>query len=245
MADKKANQGTKITPEARVANNIVRVSNEDGTAGNGLKIPLTDFSLRDIQTTRNACIALLATGSNTGADITAGQGYVFDGLDGAIPTGISMIRVQGCYNLTGKGFELKARALVTKLSKWFDCNYNLVTGEISGDYLLWAGYLTQTGSSDPTVDSTVMNNLPEVPTFASQGYQGKYWIVTSASLFNVAKHSQFHSYLNSSGDFFANPEALFTYEDSANKIGFFTGLIATDYFDGLMNNTYIEFRQRF
>jgi len=202
-------------------------------------------TVRDIQTTRNACIALLATGSNTGADITAGQGYVFDGLDGAIPTGISMIRVQGCYNLTGKGFELKARALVTKLSKWFDCNYNLVTGEISGDYLLWAGYLTQTGSSDPTVDSTVMNNLPEVPTFASQGYPGKYWIVTSASLFNVAKHSQFHSYLNSSGDFFANPEALFTYEDSANKIGFFTGLIATDYFDGLMNNTYIEFRQRF
>jgi len=244
MADKKANQGTKITPEARVANNIVRVSNEDGTAGNGLKIPLTDFSLRDIQTTRNACIALLETGGATGADITTGQGYVFDGLDGTIPTDTSMIRIVGIPNLTGKGFSLKAQALVTKLSKWFDCDYNVVTGEISGDYLLWAGYLTQTGSSDPTVDSTVMNNLPEVPTFTYQGFTGKYWMVTATSLFDATKIVSIHTPIPN-GDDFASPYAYLIFGDSNNKTGFFTGQVALDYFDGLLNNTYIEFRQRF
>jgi len=202
--------------------------------------------LHDIQTTRNACIALLATGGGTGSSIVTGQGYIFDSAGaGGTPPGTSFIRIRGIDLPSGdKGFSDVAEAYVTVLDKWFDCDYNVVTGEISGDYLLWAGYLTQTGSSDPTVDSTVMNNLPEVPTFTYQGFTGKYWMVTATSLFDATKIVSIHTPIPN-GDDFASPYAYLIFGDSNNKTGFFTGQVALDYFDGLLNNTYIEFRQRF
>lgn len=171
MADKKANQGTTITPEARVSNNIVRVSNEDGTAGNGLKIPLTDFALRDIQTTRNACIALLATGTNTGADITTGQGYVFDnGGAGGTPTGTTFIRIRGVDLPSGvKGFSDEAEAYITALGVWVRCTYNVTSNTAKFDYLLWAGHISQDATDNPTIDSTNYNISGETPTFAYGG----------------------------------------------------------------------------
>ena len=180
MADKKANQGTTITPEARVSNNIVRVSNEDGTAGNGLKIALTDFSLRDIQTTRNACIALLAS---SGSAITTGQGYVFDGLDGAIPTGISLIRVRGI-NTGGavKAFSPNAEALVTALGVYVPCSYNVATNVVH--YTLTATLLF-TGFASSGSYEVLENNLGV--TFGTLAFGGDVWVIPlSASIANIS-----------------------------------------------------------
>jgi hypothetical protein len=122
----KALDGTSLTPEARVANNIVRISNEDGTAGTGFKMPMTDISLRDIQRTLNQAQALLAS---SGAAITAGQGYIIDnGGVAQLPTGISLMRVVGIDLPAGvKGFSPNAEAYVTALATWVRCTYDVGT----------------------------------------------------------------------------------------------------------------------
>jgi len=67
------------------------------------------------------------------------------------------------------------------------------------------------------------------------------------TLFTVAKICESH-FIIDSGDLFASPYACIVIADAVSgtaKISFYTGQIGLDYFDGLLNNTYIEFRQRF
>lgn len=164
MADKKGLDGTTLAPEDRVANNIIRISNEDGTAGNGLKMALTTISLRDIQQTLNQAQALLAS---SGSAITAGQGYIIDnGGVAQLPTGISFIRVTGINLPAGaKGFSPNAEAYITALSTYVPCTYDVATNTARFDYLLWAGHLSQTGTDAPTIISTNYNISGETPTF--------------------------------------------------------------------------------
>ena len=164
----KALDGTSLTPEARVANNIVRISNEDGTAGTGFKMPMTDISLRDIQRTLNQAQALLAS---SGAAITAGQGYIIDnGGVLQLPTGISLMRVIGINLPAGaKGFSPNAEAYITALATYVPCTYDVGTNTARFDYLLWAGHITQATTDAPTINSTNYNISGETPTFAYGG----------------------------------------------------------------------------
>jgi hypothetical protein len=160
----KALDGTSLTPEARVANNIVRISNEDGTAGTGFKMPMTDISLRDIQRTLNQAQALLAS---SGAAITAGQGYIIDnGGVAQLPTGISLMRVVGIDLPAGvKGFSANAEAYITALAAYVPCTYDVGTNKISCKYIAWAGTISQSGGSDATINETMTNLIGETPVF--------------------------------------------------------------------------------
>ncbi len=222
MADKKANQGTAITPETRVANNIIRLSNEDGTAGNGLKIAITDFSLRDIQTTRNACIALLAS---SGSAITTGQGYVFDGLDGAIPTGISLIRVRGI-NTGGavKAFSPNAEALVTALGVYVPCTYDVATNKLRLQIRGYKTSLTTVQIKNLYVGGTYVEVVPAF----------------GANTFTDVKHIS--TYLNIPGATYNNAAGFyFSYDPDAGNILFNNPID----FLGSGGEYYIQFQQQF
>jgi hypothetical protein len=231
----KALDGTSLTPEARVANNIVRISNEDGTAGTGFKMPMTDISLRDIQRTLNQAQALLAS---SGAAITAGQGYIIDnGGVAQLPTGISLMRVVGINLPSGvKGFDPNAEAYITALATYVPCTYDVGTNTARFDYLLWAGHISQAGTAAPTVDLVNYNISGETPTL---GYvsDGRYSIAfTSGKLVSADATKHFS----------------FIYDGEAQ--GFYTieGVSGTDaeikcfrsgaYADDRLDHAYIEIR---
>ena len=139
------------------------------------------FGSADIQTNVNAAQALLAS---SGSAITAGQGYIIDnGGVLQLPTGISLMRVIGINLPAGvKGLSANAQAYVTALSTWVDCSYDVANNVARFDYLLWAGHITQTGTTAPTINSTDYNISGETPTF---GYtvEGEYTITfTNAKL---------------------------------------------------------------
>ena len=177
----KAWEGTQLLPENRTTNDIVRSSKLDGTGGNGFYIDAVNIALRDIQRTLNQAQALLAS---SGSAITAGQGYIIDNRGVTqLPTGISLMRVIGINLPAGvKGFSANAQAYVTALSTWVDCSYDVANNVARFDYLLWAGHITQTGTTAPTINSTDYNISGETPTF---GYtvEGEYTITfTNAKL---------------------------------------------------------------
>ena len=171
----KAWEGTQLLPENRTTNDIVRSSKLDGTGGNGFYIDAVNIALRDIQRTLNQAQALLAS---SGSAITAGQGYIIDnGGVAQLPTGISLMRVVGINLPSGvKGFSANAEAYLTTLSRYVPCRYDVATNTAQFDYLLWAGHISQTGGSAPTLDALNYNISGETPTF-SYNSGGLYQII--------------------------------------------------------------------
>jgi hypothetical protein len=231
----KALDGTSLTPEARVANNIVRISNEDGTAGTGFKMPMTDISLRDIQRTLNQAQALLAS---SGAAITAGQGYIIDnGGVAQLPTGISLMRVVGINLPSGvKGFSPNAEAYLTTLSRYVPCTYDVATNTAQFDYLIWAGHISQTSTDAPTIDSENYNISGETPIF---GYNsaGLYQIIFTGGKL-ISDNSVAHFSFTYDGE---NQGFVVVKGGDLNTVDLFCykGGVLTD---DRLNNVYIQIR---
>ncbi len=208
----KALDGTSLTPEARVANNIVRISNEDGTAGTGFKMPMTDISLRDIQRTLNQAQALLAS---SGAAITAGQGYIIDnGGVAQLPTGISLMRVVGIDLPAGvKGFSANAEAYVTALGTWVPCTYDVGTN--TAVVVIEQEFLIVDIDGNPTL-TVLKNDTPSI-TFTVELISSNtpYRIISSVEIWNATKTKvKGFSFLNAT----AEPNISSGSFESTNKI---------------------------
>lgn len=235
MADKKGLDGTTLAPEDRVANNIIRISNEDGTAGNGLKMALTTISLRDIQQTLNQAQALLAS---SGSAITAGQGYIIDnGGVAQLPTGISLMRVFGINLPAGaKGFSPNAEAYVTALSRYVPCTYDVTTNILQFDYLLWAGHISQAGTSAPTVDVLNYNISGETPTFDYLS-EGNYSATFTSNKLIDASAIKHFSYV-----YDGEQQGFYTVEGVSSNIVSIKCFRSGAFSDDRLNSAYIEIK---
>jgi hypothetical protein len=186
----KAWEGTQLLPENRTTNDIVRSSKLDGTGGNGFYIDAVNIALRDIQRTLNQAQALLAS---SGAAITAGQGYIIDnGGVLQLPTGISLMRVIGINLPAGvKGFDPNAEAYITALATYVPCTYDVGTNTISGKVIVWSGDVSQTGTSNPTIDRTHINLFASDPviTYSNTGLYNMNFPVALFSAANYARVS--------------------------------------------------------
>lgn len=82
-------------------------------------------------------------------------------------TGIAEIRTIGVIdNISGNGrFNPNAEAYVEALARYVPCTYDVTTNILQFDYLLWAGHISQAGTSAPTIISTNYNISGETPTF--------------------------------------------------------------------------------
>lgn len=170
------------------------------------------------------------------------EGQVYKYVDaGFLPASIDHIL------LTGSGTQTYSnigKAYVTALGRYFPCQYDLSTNKVIGDYLIWSGRISEAGGLAPTIDLTICNNLPENPTFAYFD-TGKYEFQTSANYFDVNKIVVSLFCIGESDYFQATPYvALVTY-NSANKVSINSGIAGIAYADDLLNNSYIEIRQRF
>lgn len=208
----KALDGTSLTPEARVANNIVRISNEDGTAGTGFKMPMTDISLRDIQRTLNQAQALLAS---SGSAITAGQGYIIDnGGVLQLPTGISLMRVRGINLPAGvKGFSPNAEAYITALATWVRCTYDVGTN--TAVVVIEQEFLIVDIDGNPTL-TVLKNDTPSI-TFTVELISNNtpYRIISSVEIWNATKTKvKGFSFLNATSE----PNISSGYFESTTKI---------------------------
>lgn len=164
IEDVKAFQGTQISPEQRVTNNIVRLSNEDGSAGSGLKITAADFLFRGISKTKTELTDLLAS---DGSGITVNQSYVMSDI-GATHAGLAYLVLTGCYKISGgdtiKSFSPIARVYINDLGREIDCEYDLATDQFIGggarlSFDISSTDITQHPESQLSVTS-LLNPLP-------------------------------------------------------------------------------------
>jgi len=91
------------------------------------------------------------------------------------------MRVRGINLPAGvKGFSSNAQAYVTALSTYVPCTYDVASNTARFDYLLWAGHISQAGSSAPTIDAVNYNISGETPTF-NYTAPGTYEIIFTSS----------------------------------------------------------------
>lgn len=153
-------------------------------------------------------------------------------------TGIGYIRTVGVVDHTTGNpiFSRNAEAWVDALSRYVPCTYDVATNTAGFDYLLWAGHVSQAGTSAPTIDLVNYNISGETPTL---GYvsDGRYSIAfTSGKLVSADATKHFS----------------FIYDGEAQ--GFYTidGVSGTDaeikcfrsgaYADDRLDRSYIEIR---
>lgn len=116
--------------------------------------------------TRVQAVALL---DNGGADIELGKTYFINDIGATIPE-LQFIKLTPAYGKdsgdTIKVFSPNAEAYITALATYVPCTYDVGTNTARFDYLLWAGHISQAGTSAPTINSTNYNISGETPTLA-------------------------------------------------------------------------------
>jgi len=150
-----------------------------------------------------------------------------------LPTGIGhIITTVTLSDALVYGYSQVAQAYVTALGVYVPCTYDVVTNAISGTITVWAGDISQTGTSDPTVDRTHLNLFATPPTFAYVG-DGIYWFISPISFFSMENYIPTSRILDISGP------AVTTSYTGATKINIFSGVINDSYYNDILNVTYI------
>ena len=119
-----------------------------------------------------------------GADSEVIEGQVYKYVDaGFLPASIGHILLTGSGTQT---YNNIGQAYVTAIGKYVECDYDLATNDISGEYVLWCADLDQSGESDPTISILHKNISGETPTLTYIGY-GEYSITfTNDQLVSVS-----------------------------------------------------------
>lgn len=173
-----------------------------------------------------------------------GQFYLIHGNLGAgdpYSATIDHILIQAAYDQI-YGLPVRpvssAQAFVTSLQKYVPCQYDVIKNTVSGEYVLWAGYMSQTGSSDPIVDEEVVNISGETPAVSYHG-TGNYRIdFTGGQLVSDTKCQTF-----ASSNWTGSLMFLFNCHFIATNIyDIFSVKLGSSLTDGGLNKTYIQIK---
>jgi hypothetical protein len=230
---------------------VLTILNNNSSGGGDMTAAVYDpagyaaqVTVVDIQRTLNQAQALLAS---SGAAITAGQGYIIDnGGVAQLPTGISFIRVRGINLPAGaKGFDSVAEAYITALATYVPCTYDVGTNTISGQYILYAALIAQSGTAAPSVFEERINIMGEIPTF-SYGGSGTYKLTVTNSIFDEYKLVPYAGLVISAGvSSLINGLVVTVSYGSATELDIGSGILFTGNQDDILNKTYIEIKQCF
>lgn len=175
------------------------------------------------------------------SNLIEGQTYVITN-DGAtqLPTGIGRVTLKAVTQDAGViQWDDNAEAWVSGLGRYVPCRYDVATNTIQGEYVLWAGYLSQSGGGAPTVDSTAINISGETPTISYLS-AGDYTIVfTGGQIISDVKCQTF------TANYFDGADSWISYCNyyTANEFRIQAYKIANNGLrdDGL-NHTYIQIK---
>lgn len=173
-----------------------------------------------------------------------------DGIDGQVyritsgatplPTGVAYVEVKCTVLDTDvKTWDFNGFAFISSLMRTVPCQYDVATNTIQGEYVLWAGYLSQSGGGAPTVDSTAINISGETPTISYLS-AGDYTIVfTGGQIISDVKCQTF------TANYFDGADSWISYCNyyTANQFRIQAYKIANNGLrdDGL-NHTYIQIK---
>ncbi len=220
---------TKISSKSIVAasaNQKIPVSPDNAISPNTIKI----YADAAVDLTTVQAVAL-------GASADDGTLYRITGTGGSpLPTGIDNILIWGASSMAG-GFDYgNARASVTALGVYVSCTYDVATNVAKFDYLLWAGHLSQAGTSAPTIDATSYNISGETPTF-SYNSGGSYQIIFTGGKL-ISDNSVAHFSFTYDGE---NQGFVVVTGGDLNTVNLFcykSGVLSDD----RLNNVYIQIR---
>lgn len=168
------------------------------------------------------------------------QTYIIDNSGVTpLPSGIERIVIKATTGSSGViQWDNIVEAYVTSVQRYIICQYDVATNTIQGEYVLWAGYVTEV-SGDPTVDATAINISGETPVL-TQNSTGQYFITfTGGQLVSDTKCQ------TTSGSTF-DGSTLFLYTghfDSSNTFLIETYRVSDQaHRDSALNKTYIEIK---
>lgn len=173
--------------------------------------------------------------------LSGGQWYyvLSDTSGDPLVTGIDHILIMADYSTDTDANPVRScQAWVNSIGQYVPCQYDVINNVVSGEYVLWAGYLSQSGTSDPTVDSTAINISGETPAVSYHG-TGNYRIdFTGDQLVSDTKCQTFtSSNWNGSAQFLFNCNFITT-----NSYGIFSIKIGASLSDSGLNKTYIQIK---
>lgn len=169
------------------------------------------------------------------------QTYIIDNSGVTpLPSGIERIVIKATTGSSGViQWDNIVEAYVTSVQRYIICQYDVATNTIQGEYVLWAGYLSQSGGGAPTVDSTAINISGETPTISYLS-AGDYTIVfTGGQIISDVKCQTF------TANYFDGADSWISYCNyyTANEFRIQAYKIANNGLrdDGL-NHTYIQIK---
>ena len=126
---------------------------------------------------------LTVTQSDAGTMLAGVPSFPIDGQTYLITnlgiTGVDHIRTVGMVDYSNPGFykfNNNCEAYITSLGQYVQCDYDLASNDISGEYVLWCADLYQTGTNPPTISKLHKNISGETPTINYDNL-GNYSIV--------------------------------------------------------------------
>jgi hypothetical protein len=175
--DLKTSQESVIAKSATTLDTVMRLA--DGNTSDNYQIGVYDL-LNAVTLTSAQAITLLTTPNS----IILDSKYKITTLG---ITGVTEVIISGRNMIQGNS---PAEALVTALGVYVPCTYDVATNTVRLDYLLWAGHLTQSGTSAPTIDLVNYNISGETPTmtYASEGIYGITFSTGKLVDANAVKH---------------------------------------------------------
>lgn len=154
-----------------------------------------------------------------------------------LPTGIGhIITTVTLSDALVYGYSQVAQAYVTALGVYVPCTYDVATNVAKFDYLLWAGRISQSGTSAPTIDATSYNISGETPTL---GYvsNGTYSITFTSNKLVTADATKHFSFV-----YDGEAQGFYTIEGTSNTDAVIKCFRSGAFADDRLDNSYIEIR---